>query len=312
MDGKIEGKSSEEQTPLAPTLPRAEVKYPYTDSEKVYIFPKQRNSVLPEKGTTMNSAATYTSRIGSAWAGPTSSLELGRTILSLEEERAYMSQIVGVAPTAERWETILNEYWRNLSIIVDYDGLELEIGFIHNSATTKTPISVRDYVLYRYCLKYYDVANHKSEVEKSKKIRFYMEKPSEIKKARIDLQELKDLAISARLEFQKDSNRVKALLAVKDLPYQDAIDMRIALADYAEQHPEEFISLIKDKDLLTRGLIMTMIRRGILQKPNDSNVILNKTEPIGGNLDEAVAFFNDAANGATISILQAKLKDTKK
>lgn len=306
------GTSPEGQKPLetvVTTNKKVTKTYPYHESNKIIIKPATQKPVLPESGTLHNSAETYVQRIGSAWAAPGSPLQLGRIIFSLEEEKELMPQVIGVTPSSENWEKALNDFWKNLSIPVDMAGLVLETGYIHLSADKKIPISPYEFVIARYCEKYAAVAKNKADIFKSKKIRFYMEKPEEERKKRAEFQNAKDQATVLRLEIQKDKNKVRSIIRVLDLQHpHDDYEAIAIIADYSQQNPLKFIETCNDPDLILKGLIQTMISRGILNKPIGSTVIINGTEPIASNLNEAVAWFKNDKNAVEVATLQAKLR----
>lgn len=130
--------------------------------------------------------------------------------LSLEEEKIYLPDILGISSEDVSFRTYKRDYWNNISERVPHDDEGTNSRFpgryvsIHLIFTDKafcdaftnaddfdkkgtvlinaqkagvldvTPDSVADYILFRYCLVYSRVANNKKDIGKSAKISFYL------------------------------------------------------------------------------------------------------------------------------------------
>ena len=132
--------------------------------------------------------------------------------LSFEEEKVYVSRLLGVDPNNFlEWNKATQNYWNGISYNVEPDGLELEIGFHYADAATKklatemeentviakkgftkkffergsesdkyklvaegkaTPLNIEHYVLWRYLLVYSKCANRLEWADNSANILF--------------------------------------------------------------------------------------------------------------------------------------------
>ena len=176
-----------------------------------------------------------------------------------------------------------------------------------------TPLNVKDYMLYRYCLVYSAVANEFDLVGKSNNIRFYLH--SDEDKERIK-----------QLEFSKEQDRMEVYLnVIKNIDTVDdvlfaadkgsetlgknVIDRNIMLDKYSKENVEKFVTIATNKNLKTIALIERYITYGILRRLEGSTVIVDSENPadiLGSNIDEAVSYFNSKDNKEKILEYKAR------
>jgi hypothetical protein len=299
---------SEIQESVVPTK-KAFKEYPFIKSEKVWIHRAKKKPVLPELGVVGETARDHQLRIGASFAGPQSGVLLGRVILTAEEERKYMPAIVGVQPTHQEWDKVLNEYWANLQVNIPYDGLQLEIGYNLISETEKEPLNVMDWILYKYCLRYSGVANTIGDVGSSTNIRFYLFKDSEEKAARTKLKQLKDEAVLARMEVEKDTERMNSIIILSGNVLQKYLaENQMLITDIADSNPAKFLELYKDKNLLEKAFVERLIGQGIMTRPVNSTLVIYDGNQVGSNLEEVTFWLKQPANSATLLTLREQLR----
>lgn len=290
------------------------VVYPYTESKIVKVLRKNLKPILPEIGVVGESARDYLLAIGSSFAGPNSGVLLGRTIFTAEEERMYMPGVVGVQPSHQEWDNILNEYWKNLYVKVPYDGLSLEVGFTYYSETDKKPISLDNFVLYKYCLKYSQVANSIDDINMSNKIRFYLMESTYVQSSKLKAKELRDRVFKLRLEMEQDIEKMKSLIILTGNPVSDKLeDLQLMLATIAENDPAKFLELARDKQLMERAFVERLIRNGICSRPLNSTLVMYDGTVIGNNLTEAAGWLKIPANSEIYLSMKQQLdqRETK-
>jgi hypothetical protein len=292
------------------TLATTSVEYPITLSRFVTIFPKIQDSVLPEEGTTTPSAHTYTQKIGSAFAGKNDGRQLGRTLLTFEEEKRLMPSIIGVSPDNQEWDKMLNLYWINLSVAVPVSGLTLETGIRELSPTEWEPINLKDWLLYKYCLKYGAVANRIEDLYSSPRIRFYMMDSNEIHKVSMANKQLRDKATLKRMELESKHDYVRAILELSgNIVEKDWAQNELAFAELATNSAKEFLALAEDKTLLDKHFVERAIRAGFLTRPLNSTLVMYDGAVIGNNLQEASAWLKMPANSQANVVIRAKLEE---
>lgn len=176
-----------------------------------------------------------------------------------------------------------------------------------------TPINTNDYLLWRYCLVYGDVANHIDLVDKASRIRFYIQSDSEIKKAKKNLLVVKEDALAKYLEAIKNETIVNNILIVSkiDITNLDISAKKQLLMEMVETRPSEFVAIFNDKNLQLKSEIESMIFKGLLKRLPNTSAITDSDNPsiiLGNNLDEAVSYFTNVSNKVMITEYRNKLK----
>jgi len=183
-----------------------------------------------------------------------------------------------------------------------------------------TPINVSDYLLYKYCMVYSQVANELSLAEKSPNIRFYLHSEAEIKLAK----ERKHKADKDRMNVYIDT--IKSVSKVENVLYalnkgdkvrsiKDDTDLFILLEEVSKDRPAAFVAAAKDKNLVIKGTIEKYIATGILRRLDNTQIVVDATDPgiiTGNSLEEAVSYFASKKNEAIVSEYNAKYKGLPK
>lgn len=180
------------------------------------------------------------------------------------------------------------------------------------------PVNVSDYLIYRHCLLYRDVAKDTAFINSDQSIRFYF---------RDDKREA-DLQAKLRLELNNaKSNYVKIIgnselfdavfvqyCVMNNIPVTVAatmneLDKQNHLDKYSIQESVKFNKICNDKDLVLKSFIENLIARGELNRAtHNQNITTYDGEFIGANVKEAVAWFKNPANNARVDAWKNKLK----
>ena len=78
-----------------------------------------------------------------------------------KEEKRYMEGILDVNPEHNDWPKHSKQFWAEMTIPIGFTGVELEIGMDDD----ENPISIMDYIKYRFALKHPHVAMTKEEMD---------------------------------------------------------------------------------------------------------------------------------------------------
>jgi hypothetical protein len=176
-----------------------------------------------------------------------------------------------------------------------------------------TPIEPADYLLWRYCLNYRDVANTYADVKMSKKIRFYMHNEAEIKKIEKDLMQLKSKAGKLFYEIMDKPEVVEDYLYVLgkggSLSIMDDLDKTKLLEQIFNNDPASLINASKDKLMDKKAFVEKCVAKGLLRRLPNSNIIVNASDnkPIGNNMQDAIAFLDAEANVMVRNELEGRL-----
>lgn len=181
------------------------------------------------------------------------------------------------------------------------------------------PDNVEEYLIYRHCLLYNDVAKDIAFINSDPNVRFYFKD---------DQKEAEKL-----VKFRTEVNRAKSnyLNCVQDKELFDAVYIQYCnfyglpiisslaestivkennLDKFSATEPVKFNKICGDKDIRLVATIEKLISRGELTRlPNNQNIVLPSGEFIGSNIKEAVIWFKNPDNASVVSALSNKLKN---
>lgn len=182
-----------------------------------------------------------------------------------------------------------------------------------------SPINVADYLMYRHCLLYRDVAKDAAFINNNPNIRFYFKddkREAELQqKLRTELNNAKVNYVSLIGNSEKFdavfvqycvSNGIPVTVGVS----MEEMDKQSHLDRYSAQEPAKFNKICSDKDLIVKSLIEHLIARGELNRAaHNQNITTYDGEFIGANVKEAVAWFKSPANSAKVDAYKNKLNN---
>lgn len=302
-------------------------------SRIVYVRRKPQIGALP--GQDLDEAK---SKIGSSFKD--GSVLRG---LKFDEEIRFLETLLGVNKTSQNWEKMSKEYWANITKLVPPgdgvkgDGLKLEIGLrytnkedyeadlkapLENGAIINpkgTPIKLDDYIIWRYCLVYGDVANSFEDVGKSPKIRFYLfnkEKEVQDKKTMLNIK-----STATKLMYQRIAERdwvdyvLRVLVAadkeskvtLRELAIITADEKDIILDEYLQKNPARFLEIGSDKNLETKAFIEIAIAVGKLARIPNTTTVTHDGETLGNTTDEVVTYLQNPVNAKFFQAIKAQV-----
>lgn len=331
-----EGKSNEATNKVEPIVKKelevskTKLQFPREFSKIVYIRRRERMGNIP--GQNPDDAKL---KIGSSFKG--SSVNRG---LTFKEEVRFLQEVLGINASSPNWEKSTKDYWCNISKPVPpKEGVKLEVGLkyiteedyledqnkkVNENGVIEdckgTPINLSDYILWRYCLVYNEVANSIEFVGNSPKINFYLfNKDKEIKdkKAIIDQKRSATKLLFSNLGDREWVEHVlRNLIArdsaskytIRDLPEISEDERDILLEEYVQEKTAEFLVLGNDKNLQLKSFIEIAIVLGKLSRiPNTATITLDG-QVIGNTLEETVTFLLNPKNNDIYTTLKAQVK----
>lgn len=199
--------------------------------------------------------------------------------------------------------------------------LQLKINRLNTLESEKhkygMPINIEDYLMYRHCLIYSDIAKDTAFINVDSNIRFYF---------RDDAKE----AANAEKK-RKAINKAKAnyVTCIGDSVIFEAVYIQYALAKnlpvmpslaesniikeanldrFSTEEPEAFNKIFNDGDKLTKALIEKLIARGeLVRLQHNQNITTATGEFIGANVNEAVIWFKNPDNTSAVNAFKSKL-----
>tara|TARA_R110000772_G_C13310328_1_gene440549 strand:+ start:70043 stop:71077 length:1035 start_codon:yes stop_codon:yes gene_type:complete len=291
----------------------------YTSVCELSVRRKFLNAGLPGDDATIQNP-----KIGSSFKG-----KAPLSGLTMEEEKVYLPEIIGISPLDINWRKEVKDYWSNISERVPHDSegtndrlpgryMTFSINFTKKAdkeafdkAKTfdaKAAIAERgeihpehtaDYVLFRYCLKYSRVANNEKDKHLSAKIEFYLySQEVEAKKAYGEF-ELRNQAREVFANLLQDSVVIDALLRVFEQNPDDTFvfptpqDKHLKLDEFIGKNPKRFLVFANDKSLKEKAFIKEAVAAMIIYNPANTQVYYygeDKQILMGNTLADAVLF----------------------
>ena len=180
------------------------------------------------------------------------------------------------------------------------------------------PDNIEEYLLYRHCLLYRDVAKDISLINSDSSLRFYIKdenKEAERAKRLVDerrkamrnflaleASDKKRNAVFIQMTVNNGGNIAEAMLKTPDQQVS-------ALMTYLNDSPDKFNDLFDDKNVEMKSFIEALIARGELIRPEYNQQISTADGTfIGSNMNEAVAYFNNPNNKPVFEAMQNKYK----
>lgn len=200
--------------------------------------------------------------------------------------------------------------------------LERKIKELNTLESTKylvgRPQNVADYLLYRHCLLYKDIAKDVALINSDRNIRFYFrdnKKEEELQiKLRNEINAAKrnyvmlcgndEMFENVYIQYCIHSN-----LAVTPALQESRLIKENNLDKFSSSEPAKFNRICNDKDLAIKSNIERLIAVGIFNKhPHSQNIVSAEGDFIGANMKEAVDYFKNPANSNIIDGYLTKLR----
>lgn len=180
------------------------------------------------------------------------------------------------------------------------------------------PVNLEQYIIYRHCLLYRDVAKDTAIVNSDPSVRFYIKDEAKEVEKQKKLTEYRMQAMRNFIELNASPTKRNAvyiaIVASRNENVSEALiktdsEKTSYLMDYVNTHPDKFNKLFADKNITTRAFIETLIVRGELVR-SDFNQQISTADGtlIGSNMNGAIAFFNNPDNKDMKELYENKLK----
>lgn len=181
-----------------------------------------------------------------------------------------------------------------------------------------SPVNITDYILYRHCLLYRDVAKDTALINCDPFVRFYLKDDTKDKERQQKLRQEINNAKRNYIEVIGDDEVFDAVYiqycVVAGLPIVNSLlsermDKENQLDKFSATEPIKFNSIVKDKDLRIKSLIELLIARGeFVRSQFNQNITTQDGEFIGANMKEAIAWAKNPENENVLAAFKNKLK----
>lgn len=181
------------------------------------------------------------------------------------------------------------------------------------------PINVDDYLMYRHCLLYNDVAKDIAFVNTDSNIRFYFKddqkEAEKLRKFRLEVNKAKSNYVSCLADNSLFDAVYTQFCVVNNMPVisslaENRLDREIKLDKFSIEEPVKFNKIFNNKDVKLIASIEMLIARGeLLRSQYNQNITSPDGDFIGANMNEAVAWFKNTENSSIVNALMNKLKN---
>lgn len=180
------------------------------------------------------------------------------------------------------------------------------------------PLNLEQYILYRHCLNYPDVAKDTAFINSNANLRFYIKDKNKEEVRKNKLIKEQQVALRNLVELQASPVKTNAVyveyciysgISLSDGLSKTALIQSEELMDFATTNPRKFNEFVNDKNLLNKAFIETLITRGELVRSDFNQQISTPDgEFIGANINEAISYFKNPNNAGLKTKLENKLK----
>lgn len=181
------------------------------------------------------------------------------------------------------------------------------------------PINIEDYLMYRHCLLYNDIAKDIALINSDQSIRFYFKdeqkEADKLKKYRVEVNRAKSNYVTCLADdLLFDAIYIQycvlnSFSIISNLA-KDRLTREIELDKFSTDEPAKFNKIFNNKDVKLMATIETLIARGeLVRSQYNQNITSNEGEFIGANIGEAVAWFKNPNNTSIVNAYYNKLKN---
>lgn len=181
-----------------------------------------------------------------------------------------------------------------------------------------SPVNIIDYILYRHCLLYRDIAKDTALINCDPFVRFYLKDDAKDKERQQKLRQEINNAKRNYIEVIGDDEMFDAVYiqycVVAGLPIVNSLlsermDKENQLDKFSTSEPVKFNSIVKDRDLRIKSLIELLIARGeFVRSQFNQNITTQDGEFIGANMKEAIVWAKNPENENVLAAFKNKLK----
>ena len=203
------------------------------------------------------------------------------------------------------------------------EALKRKIADINELESTKyrygSPVNIEDYIIYRHCLLYNDIAKDVAMVNSDKNIRFYFKddkkEADKLRKFRAEINKAKINYVSCMADEKLFEAVYIQYLVLNNRPItssllEDDITKQVNLDKFSQSEPVKFNKFFKDENIKLKSMIEQLIARGIIVRSlYNQNITTADGTLIGANMQDAVVWFKNPENTAMVEAYKNQLKN---
>lgn len=354
----VEGADDNKPAPAVDAAPQEDVEEEYTDNRSVTVmlvknyslYRKANDKVLPRRkdfiGSSIHSSRVLSSNkeevdtyfpniIGLSPSDPNFVMrvkqhlnnirvpvdELGRTFntsfhyyhkkdyyrIKAEEDKIEQVYQTANRQDVKKLRDALKEKITKLNIL---ESSKCKLGY---------PINIDDYLMYRHCLLYNDVAKDVALINVDSNIRFYFKddqkEAEKLRKYRMEVNKAKANYVACLADNVLFDAVYTQYCVLNNLPVisslaENRLDREIKLDKFSANEPVKFNKIFNNKDIKLVATIEMLIARGeLIRTQYNQNITSPDGDFIGANMGEAIAWFKNTENSSVVNAYMNKLKN---
>ena len=182
------------------------------------------------------------------------------------------------------------------------------------------PRNLVEYLMYRHCLLYNDVAKDTAFINSDPTIRFYIKDEAKEAEKQKKLVKQKEKAMKNFVELNGTDAKFNAVFVQITMARNDNLsdamlksrDEKVSIMiDFVNSNPDKFNKLVEDKTIEDKAFIETLILRGeLVRSEYNQQISTADGEFIGSNMGQAIAWFNNPEHKDVRTAFENKLKLT--
>lgn len=181
-----------------------------------------------------------------------------------------------------------------------------------------SPVNIAEYLLYRHCLLYRDIAKDTAIINIDPYVRFYFRDDAKDRERQQKLRQEINNAKRNYVEVIGNDDMFDAVyiqycviagLPIVNSMLNDRLEKEVQLDKFSMAEPVKFNNIVKDKDVEIKSFIELLISRGeFVRSKFNQNITTQDGEFIGANMKEAIAWAKAPDNANAIAAFKNKLK----
>lgn len=181
-----------------------------------------------------------------------------------------------------------------------------------------SPVNIAEYLIYRHCLLYRDIAKDTAIINSDPYVRFYFRDDTKDRERQQKLRQEINNAKRNYVEVIGNDDMFDAVyiqycviagLPIVNSMLNDRLEKEVQLDKFSMAEPVKFNNIVKDKDIEIKSFIELLISRGeFVRSKFNQNITTQDGEFIGANMKEAIAWAKDPDNANVIAAFKNKLK----
>lgn len=202
------------------------------------------------------------------------------------------------------------------------DALKIKIDSLNKLESTKykfgRPENVVDYLMYRHCLLYKDVAKDSALINGDPDIRFFIKDEAKEAERQQKLTKEKMKAMKTFIELNGTDSKFDAVYIgvcmfkndnIGDAILKDRNQKTTIMMDFVNSNPAKFNKIASDKNIKLKAFIEILIARGeLVRSEYNQQISMADGTFVAANLTEACAWFENPANASIRTALENKMK----